>query len=283
MTAVAFVNDRFVPAESATVSIYDRGYLFADSVYEVTAVLDGGLVDTDAHLARLARSLAALDIPLPRPIKEIERLQKELVARCNLANGTIYLQVTRGSAPRDFTFSADLKPGLVMFCQERDIVNLPSAKTGIKVKSAPDIRWQRRDIKSTGLLAQALAKQAAKTGGCQEALLVEDGFVTEGASSSFFILTEDGELITRPNSQHVLPGCTRQAVLALANEGEYRLAERRVTLEDAFAAREAFLTSASTFILSVVEIDGRVIGGGKPGAVAMELRRRYIEIARLRR
>jgi D-alanine transaminase len=184
----AYVDGKFVAEEEAQISVFDRGFLFADGVYEVSAVLDGRLVDNDAHLQRLERSLKEIAIKFPVSVASLTAIQNELIARNSLEHGTIYLQVTRGSGPRNFNFPAN-SPSVVMFTQKRDIVNLPEARTGIHVASVPDLRWKRRDIKSIGLLAQVLAKQAAAEAGCQEALLVEDGIITEGASSSFFIVT----------------------------------------------------------------------------------------------
>jgi D-alanine transaminase len=189
--------------------------------------------------------------------------------------------VTRGAAkPRDFVFPKDTPPTLVMFTSSKDIVNSPAAKTGIAVKTVPDLRWARRDIKSVGLLAQVLAKQAAAEAGCQEAWMIEDGAITEGGSSTAFILTQDDVLVTRPNSNAILPGCTRKAVLALAEEVQLRIEERTFTVKEALAAKEAFITSASSFVHPVVKIDGETVASGKPGPIATRLREIYVAFAR---
>ncbi|MEW6643414.1 MAG: D-amino-acid transaminase [Pseudomonadota bacterium] len=280
MSRIAYVNGSFVPLEEAKVSVLDRGFLFADGIYEVSAVLGGKLVDNDSHLTRLQRSVGEIALPLPETLDRIKEIQKELIARNNLVDGLVYLQVTRGAAERDFPFPKDVKPTLVMFTSVKDIVNAPAAKTGIAVKTVPDIRWARRDIKSVALLAQVLAKQAAAEAGCQEAWMIEDGQITEGGSSSAFILTQDDVLVTRQNSNAILPGCTRKAVVALAAERQLRIEERPFTVAEALAAKEAFITSASSFVQPVVKIDGQAVGGGKPGPVAARLREIYIDFAR---
>ncbi len=200
MSRIAYVNGEFVPLERATVSILDRGFLFADGIYEVSAVLDGRLVDNEAHLARLERSLQEIELALPMSLGELTRLQEELVRRNGLDEGVVYIEVTRGAADRDFAFPKDANPTVVMFTQAKNIVRAPQAETGIRVVSTPDIRWRRRDIKSVALLPQVLAKQQAAMAGAQEAWMVEDGFVTEGGSSSAFIITEAGALVTRTTS-----------------------------------------------------------------------------------
>jgi D-alanine transaminase len=279
---IAYVNGSFVPLSEAKVSVLDRGFLFADGIYEVAAVLDGRLVDSASHLARLERSVGEIELKLPESIARIEALQKELIARNELKDGMVYLQVTRGADKgRDFAFpKADVPSTLVMFVTAKDIVNAPSARAGIGVITVPDIRWERRDIKSVALLAQVLAKQAAAAAGAGEAWMIEDGFVTEGGSSSAFILTRDDVIVTRPNSNAILPGCTRKAVVALAEERQLKVEERPFTVTDALAAKEAFITSASSFVQPVISIDGKSVGDGKPGPVATRLREIYIEFAR---
>lgn len=280
MSRTAYVNGWFGPLEEARVSVLDRGFLFADGIYEVSAVLDGRLIDNDAHLARLQRSVGEIDLPLPETLPRIKEIQKQLIAQNNLVDGLVYIQVTRGAAERDFVFPKGVKPTLVMFTMVKDIVNAASAKTGIAVKTVPDIRWARRDIKSVALLAQVLAKQAAAEAGCQEAWMIEDGAVTEGGSSSAFILTQDDVLVTRQNSNAILPGCTRKAVMALAEERQIRIEERPFTVAEALAAKEAFITSASSFVQPVVTLDGQTIASGAPGPVARRLREIYVEFAR---
>jgi D-alanine transaminase len=278
---IVYIDGAFVPAADAKVSVFDRGFLFADGIYEVSAVLDGKLVDNDSHLARLERSVGEIALALPETLERIVEIQKELVARNKLVDGTVYIQVTRGAVvPRDFVFPKDAKPTLVMFTAVKDIVGAASAKTGIAVKTVPDIRWARRDIKSVALLAQVLAKQAAAEAGSQEAWMIEDGKVTEGGSSSAFILTQDDVLVTRQNSSAILPGCTRKAVMKLAEERQLRVEERAFSVSEALAAKEAFITSASLFVQAVVTIDGQRIANGKPGPMTNRLREIYVEFAR---
>jgi D-alanine transaminase len=280
LSRIVYVNGAYLPEADAKISIFDRGFIFADGIYEVSAVLDGGLVDNDAHLARLERSLGEIDLAMPCPRSGIVAIQKELISRNRLVEGSIYLQVTRGAADRDFAFPPDAKPSLVMFTQAREMIDDPKAVSGIKLLAVPDIRWARRDIKSVALLAQVLAKQAAAAAGCQEAIMHEDGVVTEGGSSTVFIVTEDGRIVTRPNSNAILPGITRQSVIRLAREKELTIEERLFTLDEVFAAQECFVTSATSFVKPVVEVAGKRIGGGQPGPVARRLRDIYIEAAR---
>jgi D-alanine transaminase len=281
LDSIAYVNGAFVPLSEAKVSVLDRGFLFADGIYEVSAVLDGRLVDNDAHLARLERSVGEIKLPLPETIARIKEIQHELITRNKLKDGLVYIQVTRGAdVGRDFAFPKGVKPTLMMFTSVKDIVNAASAKTGIGVITVPDIRWARRDIKSVALLAQVLAKQAAAEAGAGEAWMIEDGKVTEGGSSSAFILTKDDVLVTRENSSAILPGCTRKAVVKLAQERQLRVEERAFTVEEALKAKEAFITSASSFVQPVVKIDGMTVADGKPGPTAQRLREIYIEFAR---
>ena len=281
MDPIAYVNGAFVPLSEAKVSVLDRGFLFADGIYEVSAVLEGKLVDNDSHLARLERSVGEIKLALPETIARIKEIQHELIRRNGLKNGLVYLEVTRGADKgRDFAFPKGVKPTLVMFTSEKDIVNAASAKTGIGVITVPDIRWERRDVKSVGLLAQVLAKQAAAEAGAGEAWMIQDGQVTEGGSSSAFILTQNDVLVTRQNSNTILPGCTRKAVVKLAEERQLRLEERPFTIEEALRAKEAFITSASLFVQPVVKIDGKPVADGKPGPMATRLREIYIDFAR---
>ena len=281
MDQIAYVNGSFVPLSEAKISVLDRGFLFADGIYEVAAVLDGKLIDNASHLARLERSVGEISLALPETIARIEEIQHELVKRNNLVNGMVYLEVTRGAdTGRDFAFPKGVKPTLVMFTSVKDIVNAPSAKKGVAVITVPDIRWERRDIKSVALLAQVLAKQAAAEAGAAEAWMTEDGMVTEGGSSSAFILTQDDVLVTRQNSSTILPGCTRKAVVALAEERQLRVEERPFSIAEALAAQEAFITSASLFVQGVVSIDGKTVADGKPGPMTNRLREIYVDFAR---
>jgi len=279
---IAYVNGSFVPMADAKISILDRGFLFADGIYEVAAVVEGKLIDNASHLARLERSVGEISLALPETTDRIQEIQKELVERNKLVNGMVYLEVTRGAdTGRDFAFPKDdVKPTLIMFTSVKDIINAPSASSGIAVITVPDLRWARRHIKSVALLAQVLAKQAAAEAGAGEAWMVEDGMVTEGGSSSAFILTHDDVLVTRQNSPAILPCCTRKAVVALAEERQLRVEERPFTVAEAVAAKEAFVTSATVFVQAVVSIDGKTVANGKPGPMTNRLRDIYIEFAK---
>lgn len=278
--SVAYINGLFLPSEEARISIFDRGFLFADGIYEVAAVIEGRLVDSAVHLARLERSAFAIDIPLPLPLEQIEAIQKELVARNGMTEGLVYLQLTRGAnETRDFIPAPALEPTLVMFTQAKSFLDTPAVRTGISVISTPDLRWARRDIKSVGLLAQVIAKRIAAEASAQEAWMVEDGFVTEGASSTAFIVTDEG-IVTRPYSQAVLAGCTATALGELARQNDISVIRRPFTIEEALQAKEAFISSASTLCQSVVRIDGHRIGNGMPGPLAAQLRALYIDFAR---
>ena len=281
MDQIAYVNGSFVPLNEAKVSILDRGFLFADGIYEVAAVLDGKLIDNASHLARLERSVGEISLALPETTARIQEIQQELVARNNLVNGMVYLEVTRGAdVGRDFAFPKIVKPTLIMFTSVKEIVDAPAAKTGIAVITVPDIRWARRDVKSVALLAQVLAKQAAAEAGAGEAWMVEDGVVTEGGSSSAFILTQDDVIVTRQNGSAILPGCTRKAVVALAEERQLRVEERPFSVAEALAAKEAFITSATVFVQPVTSIDGKAVANGKPGPMTARLREIYVDFAR---
>ena len=279
MSSIVFVNGSFLPFEQASIPIMDRGFLFADGIYEVSAVLNSRLVENDAHLARLDRSLDQIRIANPYTAQEWTRLEEELVRRNGLVEGVVYMEVTRGAAERDFAFPKDAKPTVVMFTQVKNITRAPAAETGVAVVTVEDLRWKRRDIKSVALLAQVLAKQAAAEAGVFEAWMVEDGHVTEGSSSTAFIITRDGRIVTRPLSNAILPGITRQSVMRLAQEHGLKVEERLFTIEEAHAAAEAFLTSASSFVMPVVEIDGKPVGNGRPGALTRRLRQLYLEMA----
>jgi D-alanine transaminase len=279
MTRIAYVNGDFVPLAEAKISILDRGFLFADGVYEVTAVIDGKLVDNAPHLERLARSLREIEMDQPVPLEEITALQLELAKRNNLIEGGIYLQITRGAAERDFAYPKDAKPSLVMFTQERDLMNDPRAETGVAVVTTPDLRWKRRDIKSVAMLAQAMAKQEAAKVGAAEAIMVEDGVVTEGSSSTAWIV-KDGKLITRNLNNSVLPGVTRRSVMAICEELGLSVEERTYTVDELYEADECFITAATTLVMPVVKVDDRVMSNGAPGPIASRLRQLYIEMAK---
>lgn len=278
MSRIVYVNGEYLPEEEAKISVFDRSFLFADGVYEVTAVIDGGLVDNAGHLVRLQRSLDELKIPAPMPMGGIEAAQKEVVRRNDLREGALYLQISRGTADRDFAIP-DVQPTLVIFTHRRSLAEVPAAAKGWAVVTLADIRWSRRDIKTVQLLSSSLAKQAALDAGADDAWLVEDGFVTEGTASNAWIV-KGGRLITRQLSNDILHGITRRAVLALAEADGIAVEERPFTVEEAMAADEAFVTSATSFVMPVTRIDGRQIGNGNPGSVTMRLRELYIGEAR---
>ena len=283
MSRTVYVNGEYLPEENATVSIFDRSFLMADGVYEVTSVLGGKLIDFDGHLARLERSLVELDMQKPEAFDDLLEIHRELVRANGIDEGLIYLQVSRGSAgDRDFAFPDPdvVKPTLVLFTQSKPgLADSPAAKKGIKVISIEDIRWGRRDIKTVQLLYPSMGKMMAKKAGCDDAWLVEDGHVTEGTSNNAYIV-KGGKIITRQLSSDILHGITRAAVLRMAREAQMAVEERAFTIDEAKAADEAFVTSASTFVFPVVEIDGVALGDGAPGPVAKRLREIYLEESR---
>lgn len=278
MSRIAYVNGSYLPEGEAKVSIFDRGFLFADGVYEVTPIVNGKLVDYDAHMERLDRSLNELHMAWPCSKEELHAVHEGLVKRNSLKEGIIYMQVTRGVADRQFNFPKDAKSSLVAFPQVMSLIDNPNARTGVKVVTTPDIRWLRRDIKSVMLLAPVLGKQEAYEKGASEGWMVEDGFVTEGTSSNAYIV-KDNTVITRPLSNRILAGCTRRALFRLAAEHGVKIEERLFTPEEAYAADEAFLTSASQFVMPITEIDGKRVGGGQPGPVTRKLRELFLEEA----
>jgi D-alanine transaminase len=278
MGRIVYVNGEYLPEEQGKVSIFDRGFLFADGIYEVTAVVNGRLVDYDYHMERLARSLDEVRIGWPCSGEQLRAMHLELIRRNQLDEGHIYMQITRGAADRDFRFPKDAKPTLIAFTQAHALVDNPNAVTGVKVATLPDIRWARRDIKSVMLLAPVLGKQAAFEKGAYEGWMVQDGFITEGTSSNAYIV-RDNIVITRGLSNDILAGCTRRALFRLAAEHGLTIVERMFTPEEAYAADEAFLTSAGNFVMPITEIDGHRIGGGQPGPVARRLRELYLKEA----
>ncbi|MDZ7708928.1 MAG: D-amino-acid transaminase [Roseovarius sp.] len=278
-----YVNGDYLPETEAKVSIFDRGFLMADGVYEVTSVLGGKLIDFDGHLARLERSLTELDMKKPAAFDDLLEVHRELVRVNGIEDGLVYLQVTRGSdGDRDFVFpDAEVtEPTLVLFTQSKPgLADNPAAKTGIKVIGIDDLRWGRRDIKTVQLLYPSMGKMMAKAAGADDAWMIEDGFVTEGTSNNAYIV-KGARIITRHLSHDILHGITRAAVLRFAREAQMQVEERAFTMDEARAADEAFVTSASAFVLPVVEIDGAVIGSGTPGPVATRLREIYLEESR---
>ncbi|NDL63672.1 D-amino-acid transaminase [Acerihabitans arboris] len=281
MTRIVYLNGEYVPEQDARVSIFDRGFLFSDAVYEVTAVLNGKLLENDGHIGRLVRSCRELQLTLPVTPGELEAIQRELIARNQLREGAVYLQLSRGSTgDREFDFPpAGTAPTLTLFTQARPVIDNARAIKGIRVITLEDIRWRRRDIKTVGLLAPCLAKEYAHARGADDAFLVEDGMVTEGSACNAWIVTESGTLVTRPLSNDILHGITRRSLLELAKTHNIPFEERAFSVEEAYNAREAFISSATTFIWPVVNIDGRAVGDGEPGPVTRALRAIYVEMA----
>lgn len=283
MTRIVYVNGEYLPETEAKVSIFDRGFLMADGVYEVTSVLDGKLIDFDGHALRLNRSLTELDMANPVTKDELLAIHRELVTRNGIEEGMVYLQITRGAPDdRDFVFPdpATTPQTVVLFTQNKPgLADNPAAKIGMKVISIDDIRWGRRDIKTVQLLYPSMGKMMAKKAGADDAWLVQDGFVTEGTSNNAYIV-KGGKIITRERSSDILHGITRAAVLRFAQEAQMQVEERNFTIDEAKDADEAFITSASTFVMPVVEIDGVALGDGTPGRVAPRLREIYLEESR---
>jgi D-alanine transaminase len=277
-----YVNGEYLPETEATVSIFDRAFLMADGVYEVTSVLDGKLIDFEGHIARLERSLTELGMAKPAAFDDLLEIHRELVRVNGIEEGLVYLQVTRGTADRDFVFPdpAETEPTLVLFTQSKPgLADSPAARTGMKVISIDDLRWGRRDIKTTQLLYPSMGKMMAKRAGADDAWMVQDGTVTEGTSNNAYIV-KGNRIITRGLSNDILHGITRAAVLRFAREAQMEVEERPFTIEEAQSADEAFVTAASTFVMPVVEIDGQALGDGTPGRVATRLREIYVEESR---
>ena len=278
MSRIAYVNGRYLPRHLATVHIEDRGYQFSDGVYEVCEVRAGRLADERLHLARLERSLSELRIAMPMSLVALGAVLRETVRRNRVRDGIVYLQITRGVARRDHAFPpVGTAPSVVVTARNLDLAgNEKTAADGIGVITVPDNRWERVDIKSISLLPNVLAKQAAREQGAKEAWFVDRaGRVTEGSSTNAWIVTKDGELVTRPADHGILRGITRTVLLDLIKEHGLRFTERAFTVEEAYGAREAFVTSASLIVMPVVRIDGRPVGNGAPGLVATALRRDF--------
>ncbi|MGM8930709.1 D-amino-acid transaminase [Salinicola halophyticus] len=279
-----YVNGDYVAERDAKVSVFDRGFLLADGVYEVSSVLDGKLIDFSGHMQRLKRSAGELEMALPWSDETLLEIHRELIRRNALEEGMVYLQLTRGSAgDRDFAYpDASTPPTLVLFTQAKALVDSRSGSEGIRVATQPDWRWTRRDIKTVQLLYPAMAKMAAKAVGADDAWLVENGMVTEGASNNAWILTHDGVLVTRELSHAILPGITRAVVLEIAAALSLDVEARAFSVAEAQSARECFVTSASSFVTPVIAIDEVMIGDGRPGDVSRRLRSAYIEESRRR-
>ena len=272
-----YINGEYVSEKDAVVSIFDRGFLMADAVYEVTAVLDGKMVGFDGHWARLQRSLGELQLACPLTRAELLAIHRELIARNNLTHGGVYVQITRGNpGDRDYVIT-DMAPTIVLFTQDSpDPINDSDADKGWRVMTAPDLRWRRRDIKSVQLLYPSLVKTEAVRQGFDDAWLIEDGAITEGTSNNAYII-KDGVIITRALSHDILHGVTRANLLAYAEARQMKVEIRPFTLTEAKNADEAFVTSASAYVMPVVSIDGHAIGDGKPGSHALNLRKIFIE------
>ncbi len=271
-----YVNGEFVPAEAARISVFDRGFVFGDGVYEVVPVIHQRLMDKKHALERLDRSLHSTGIGWPCTREELIAILEELLVRDSLQEGYVYLQITRGVAERDFAFPQHSQKSLVAWGVSRRVIDHPLAVAGVAVVSVPDLRWKRRDIKSVNLLAQCMSKQMAVERGGFEGLMIDDGVVTEGVATSAFIV-RGNTLITRASNGSILPGIRRKVILKMARENDIGLQEREFTLEEACIADEAFMSSATTLVLPVVSIDGCQIGDGRPGPITQKLRTLYVQ------
>lgn len=276
MNRIVYLDGAWLAEAEAKVSVFDRGFLFADAVYEVTAVIGGRLIDYAGHAARLQRSLSELSLACPLGPDALIAVHREIVARNALEEGLIYLQISRGAADRDFVFPKAARPTLVLFTQAKAVLDNPSNATGIAVVTLPDQRWARRDIKTVQLLYPSMAKMEAVRQGADDAWLVEDGFVTEATSANAHIVTKGGTLVTRPLSHAILPGITRASIVSLARGAGIPVEERAFTPEEAKEAREAFVTSATNFALPVTTIDSTPVGDGRPGPLTARMRALYI-------
>jgi D-alanine transaminase len=279
MPHFAYVNGRYVPHGAAAVHIEDRGYQFADGIYEVVTIVRGGMVDEDPHLDRLERSLGEIEIDMPMTRRALKMVMRELVRRNRVHDGLLYMQITRGVAPRDHKFpTPSPRPALVMTTRKADITASSKFADGVKVVTIPDIRWQRCDIKTVGLLPNCIGKTRAAEAGAYEAWQIDgDGFITEGTSSNAWIVSHDDELITQPATHAILNGITRLAIFRIAAEEGITFVERPFTLAEAKAAREAFTSSATSFATPVVRIDDTEIGDGKPGPLSRRLLACYMD------
>jgi D-alanine transaminase len=278
LSRIAYVNGRYVPHAAARVHVEDRGYQFADGVYEVCEIRGGHLIDERLHMARLERSLAELRIAAPMPLNALGVVLRETARRNRVRDGLVYLQITRGVARRDHAFPAPgTKPAIIVTARNQDSAkNEALAADGIGVITVPENRWERVDIKSVGLLPNVLAKQAAREAGAKEAWFVDkEGYVTEGSSTNAWIVTRDGKLVTRPADHGILRGITRTVLLDVIADQGLELDERPFTVEEAHAAREAFVTSATQIVMPVVAIDGKPVGNGAPGLISTALRRDF--------
>jgi len=274
-----YVNGSFVREDLANISIFDRGFLFADSIYEVTGVIDSKLVDNDKHLNRLRNSLKFMNIDLTITNNEIESIQKELIEKNDLDNGIIYLQISRGSEDRDFLYSENIEPTMVMFTQRKNFFKDIKALKGISVITQEDNRWKYKDIKTTSLLGSVLAKNQAKRKGADDSWYTKDGFVTEGAASNAFIVNKEKVIKTHPLSSDILPGTTRSTVFEIAKLLDLTVKEEPFSVDEAIDSKEAFITGAGTLVVPVIKINQSVIGDGQPGEITNAIREKYLSIA----
>jgi D-alanine transaminase len=274
MERIVYVNGEFNPQSEAKISVFDRGFIFGDGVYEVVPVINGKLVDKKYFLERLGRSLSEISIDWPCSQDQYIDVMEQLILKNGLIEGVVYSQVTRGIAERDFPFPKDTAPSLVAFTTVMTLLNNPAAETGIAVITTNDLRWKRRDIKSINLLGQCLAKEDAVSKGGAEGWMVEDGLVTEGVSSTAYII-KGGLIITRELSNSILPGIRRRTLLEMAKENNLAFEQRAFTVDEALSADEAFVSSATTLALPVVSIDGKPVANGLPGPITTRLREMY--------
>jgi len=280
MKRTVYLNGEYLPEDEAKISIFDRGVLFGDAIYEVGGVIDGKIISFESHMQRYRRSLAELQIPQPLSEEEVLAAFRKLIELNDIEEGLVYMEITRGAADREFAWQDNLKPTVFMFTQHKpDDENL-KVKTGVKLKSADDIRWARRDIKSVNLLGQVLAKKIAHDAGAYEALMIDsDGFVTECGSTSFFMV-KGNEILTRPLTYNILSGITRKSLFTLCEQHDINLRECKFTLNDVLQADEAMISGASSYVLPVAKVDGQNIASGKPGPWFQRLYDIYVDYAR---
>lgn len=272
-----FLNGEFIDKDSAKISIFDRGFIFGDGIYEVVPVINSIIVEKDGFWDRFQRSLNEISLNLPYTNDEFESILNNLIEINSLKEGGLYIQITRGVAPRDFSFVKGVKPTIMAFAFSDSVLEHPAAKSGITIISTPDIRWKRRDIKSISLLGQCYAKNQATIAGADECFMVEDGYVTEAGSSSAFII-KDGTLITKPLSNEILPGIRRNRLLNLAKQIGLQIQERKFSMDEVYNADECFISAATIILLPVIKADGKAINGGKIGEYTTKLRELYKEI-----
>ena len=273
---IVYVNGEYLNEKDAKISVFDRSFLFADAVYEVTTIVDRKILEWEGHYTRLLRSLNELEIPIPLSEEELIDIHRNLISKNSLDEGIVYLQISRGIADRDFNYPENCTPSIVLFTQDKSFSESIGAKNGIKIITVPDIRWARRDIKTVQLLGPSMCKMMAKKAGKDDAWMVENGFVNEGTSNNAHIITKDEVLITRNTSNSILAGVTRASILKYADNEGIKIIERPFSVQEALNAKEAFISSASQFVCPVIEIDNIKINDGKPGKISKELRDIYI-------